>query len=68
MNNHAELMKHKCEICGKAFFGFINLKFHIGRNHEGLKNLKCEICKKEFNTPASFKLHMKSVHKISNCM
>ena len=51
-----------CDLCGKVFSTFGNLKIHKSV-HEGTKKSICSHCGKVFNQPAHLSRHIKNVHE-----
>ena len=57
-----QLVKHKCEYCGKSFSQGGGLKIPIHTVHEGHKNYRCESCGKSFSQAGTLKKHIHRAH------
>lgn len=54
-----ERRKHKCQVCGKRFFGKSNLVDHL-RFHANVKPFKCDHCDKSFTQSGSLRCHTRT--------
>lgn len=54
-----EKRKHKCQVCGKRFFGKSNLVDHL-RFHANVKPFKCDHCDKSFTQSGSLRCHVRT--------
>lgn len=54
-----EKRKHKCQVCGKRFFGKSNLVDHL-RFHANVKPFKCDHCEKSFTQSGSLRCHVRT--------
>ena len=52
-----------CDICGKGFTAYHQLRRHIKVVHQRIKSFLCDYCGKAFGFSSHLKRHVKTVHK-----
>ena len=58
---HTGIKPYPCNVCGKAFSIYGNLKRHL-LIHTGERPYICLLCSRNFNNPSHLTRHMKNKH------